>query len=378
MDLLPDYAELHALSNFSFQRGASHPEELVARAHALGYRAIAITDEGSVAGVVRAHGEAKKLGMRLVLGAEFKVQDAPVPLTLLVLVRNLLGWSQLCEFITRCRRSAGKGEYRCVWAEQDWQGLDHCEALCCLPQGIDADAASQAVTSLRGVFGERLWLALSLHLQVHDELKIEETLALSVACNVPVVATGAVLMHVRSRKPLHDAITAVAQGKPVSECGYALMANAEAHLRARQRLAQIYAPEWLAASMEIASRCTFSLDEIRYQYPMEVVGAGETPAQCLERLTYEGAQMRYPAGLPDAVQAQILHELSVIAQLHYEMYFLTVHDLVRFARSRGILCQGRGSAANSAVCYCLGVTEVDPSRMSVLFERFVSINGGKR
>ncbi|MBS7806143.1 error-prone DNA polymerase [Variovorax sp. PCZ-1] len=377
MDHLPDYAELHALSNFSFQRGASHPEELVARAHGLGYRAIAITDECSVAGVVRAHGEAKKLGIRLVLGAEFKVQDAPVPLTLVLLVRDLIGWSQLCEFITRCRRSAGKGEYRCVWAEQDWEGLDRCEALCVLPQGVDADAATQAVAWLRSVFGERLWLALSLHLQVHDELKVEETLALSAACNVPVVATGAVLMHVRSRKPLHDVITAVAQGKPVAECGYALMVNAEAHLRPRQRLAQIYSPEWLAASAEIAARCTFSLEEIRYQYPTEVVGMGETPAQCLERLTYEGAQMRYPAGLPEAVQAQILHELTVIGQLNYEMYFLTVHDLVRFARSKGILCQGRGSAANSAVCYCLGVTEVDPARMSVLFERFVSSSRGE-
>ncbi len=377
MDRLPDYAELHALSNFSFQRGASHPEELVARAHALGYGAIAITDECSVAGVVRAHGEAKKLGMHLVLGAEFRVQDAPAPLKLVLLARNLLGWGQLCEFITRCRRSAEKGEYRCVWAEQDWQGLGHCEALCVLEQGLDAASAAQAISTLRSAFAERLWLALALHLQVHDDLKIEQLLGLSQECQVPIVATGGVLMHVRSRKPLHDVITAVAQSKPVSQCGYALMANAEAHLRPRQRLAHIYAPDWLAATAAIASRCTFSLDEIRYQYPMEVVGVGETPSQCLERLTYEGAQGRYPAGLPESVQAQILHELAVIAQLNYEMYFLTVHDLVRFARSQGILCQGRGSAANSAVCYCLGVTEVDPARMSVLFERFVSASRGE-
>ena len=377
MDLLPDYAELHALSNFSFQRGASHPEDLVARAHALGYKAIAITDECSVAGVVRAHGEAKKLGMHLVLGAEFRVQEAPVPMTLVLLARNLTGWGQLCEFITRCRRSADKGSYRCVWAEQNWQALDQCEVLCVLEQGFDMPAAAQVLATLQAVFADRLWLALSLHFHVHDDLKIEQLLALSEECKLPVVATGDVLMHLRSRKPLHDVITAVAQGKPVSACGYALMGNAEAHLRSRQRLAQIYAPDWLAATVAIAARCTFSLDEIRYQYPREVVGDGETPAQCLERLTYAGAQGRYPAGLPESVQAQILHELAVIAQLNYEMYFLTVHDLVRFARERGILCQGRGSAANSAVCYCLGITEVDPARMSVLFERFISASRGE-
>ncbi|MFM7331150.1 MAG: error-prone DNA polymerase [Brachymonas sp.] len=377
MNLLPDYAELHALSNFSFQRGASHPEELVARAHALGYQSIAITDECSVAGVVRAHGEAKKLGMHLVLGAEFKVQQAPAPFTWIVLARNLAGWGQLCEFITRCRRDADKGSYRCVWAEQDWQQLDQCECLCLLEPGVDPAAASQLVRTLQAACADRLWLALSLHLQVSDALHIEQLLTLAQAHQLPIVAVGSVLMHVRSRKPLHDVITAVAQGKPVSACGFALMGNAEAHLRFRQRLAQIYAPSWLEASVRLASRCTFSLDEIRYRYPMEVVGQGETPAQCLERLTYEGAQLRYPASLPASVQAQILHELSVIAQLNYEMYFLTVHDLVRFARERSILRQGRGSAANSAVCYCLGITEVDPARMSVLFERFISASRGE-
>lgn len=377
MNSLPEYAELHAISNFSFQRGASHAWELVARAHALGYAAVAITDECSVAGVVRAHGEAKKLGLHLILGAEFKVQLSPVPLTLVLLARNLAGWAQLCEFITRCRRSAEKGEYRCIWAEQDWRDLDQCEALCVIEQGAQSTVAAQMLKELRMIFSKRLSLALALHLQVSDELKMAEMSSLSQMCDVPIVATGAVLMHVRSRKPLHDVITAVAQATSVSECGYELAANAEAYLRARQRLAQIYAPAWLAASVDIAARCTFSLDEIKYQYPMEVVGVGESPAQCLERLTYEGAQARYPQGLPDTVQAQILHELNVIAKLKYEMYFLTVHDLVRFARGQGILCQGRGSAANSAVCYCLGVTEVDPARMSVLFERFVSASRGE-
>ncbi len=377
MSDLPQYAELRALSNFSFQKGASHPEELVTRAHALGYRAIALTDKCSVAGVVRAHGEAKKLGMHLILGAEFKVQDAPAPFTLVLLAHNIVGWGQLCQFITRCRRSAEKGQYRCFWDEQDWQSLDQCEALCVLHDAADKEAATHLLHTLRKHFFNRLWLSITLHLQAQDDLKMVQSVALSQAANVPLVATGSVLMHVRSRKPLLDVISAVAQGKSVSECGYALAANAEAHLRPRQRLAQIYSSAWLAASVAIATRCTFSLDEIRYKYPMEVVGEGESPAQCLERLTYEGAHSRYPLGLPETVQAQILHELAVIAKLNYEMYFLTVHDLVRFARSQGILCQGRGSAANSAVCYCLGVTEVDPARMSVLFERFVSVSRGE-
>jgi error-prone DNA polymerase len=374
---LPDYAELHALSNFSFQRGASHPEELVERAHALGYRALALTDECSVAGMVRAHGQAGKLGMHLILGAEFKVSQAPAPFTLVLLAHDLTGWGQLCEFITRCRRTAEKGLYRCVWAEQDWADLGHCEALLVIDSKASDESAHAILQHLRSAFADRLWLAASIHLQADDALRLHRIEHWSRSHGIPIVATGAVLMHVRSRKPLHDVITAVAQGKPVGDCGYSLQANAEAHLRPRQRLAQLYPTPWLAASVLIAQRCRFSLDEIRYQYPLEVVGEGETPSQCLERLTYIGAQRRYPQGLPAAVQTQLLHELAVIAQLQYEMYFLTVHDLVAFAREQGILCQGRGSAANSAVCYCLGITEVDPSRMSVLFERFISASRGE-
>jgi error-prone DNA polymerase len=385
---LPAYAELHALSNFSFQRGASHPEELVERAHALGYAALAITDECSVAGVVRAHGQAKKLGMKLIFGAEFRVSDAPLDLSLVVLARNLAGWGQLCQFITRCRRAADKGSYRCVWAEQDWRLLSDCEVLL-LPElpawgelgHLDelgkACACSQVMQTLSAALGSRLWLALELHMQAEDDLKLAHWHALSRRHSVPLVACGGVRMHVRSRKPLHDVITAVRLGVPVARCGLALEPNAERHLRSRLRLAQLYGSQCLAASVVVADRCCFSLDEIRYHYPLEVVGRSETPSQCLERLTYAGAGRRYPKGLPAAVQAQLLHELEVIAQLRYEMYFLTVHDLVNFARSQSILCQGRGSAANSAVCYCLGITEVDPARMSVLFERFISASRGE-
>ena len=373
---LPAYAELFALSNFSFQRGASQPEELVERAHALGYQALALTDLCSVAGVVRAHVKARKLGLHLILGSAFEIAQAPLPVTLVLLAHDLAGWGQLCELITRCRRSADKGSYRCVWNEEAWQDLDHCEALLAMDPGEDS-AGLAVIEKLQAVFEDRLWLSASHHLRADDTLRMQQLERWSALTAVPIVATGAVLMHVRSRKPLHDVITAVAMGRPVSECGHALLSNAEAHLRPRQRLAQLYPAQWLAATTTIADRCRFVLDEIRYQYPREVVGEGETPSQCLERLTYAGAQLRYPRGLPAPVQAQLLHELSVIAQLGYEMYFLTVHDLVAFARRKGILCQGRGSAANSAVCYCLGITEVDPSRMSVLFERFISASRGE-
>ena len=377
---LPNYAELHALTNFSFQRGASHGEEMVERAHALGYTALAITDECSVAGVVRAHVQAKKLGLHLICGAEFAVQHTPVPLRLVLLARNSTGWGNLCEAITSFRRAAPKGEYHCTWA--DWgvsaqHALTDCEAIALIDPHAPTQDAALMLSALKRQFGPRLWLGIALHLQLDDDLRIQRWVHAAELAQIPVVAVGSVCMHVRSRKPLHDVITAVRLNQAIHHCGFALMPNAEAHLRSRQRLGQIYPGAWLQASCDIASRCTFSLDEIRYQYPTEVVGKYETPAQCLERLTYEGAQRRYPQGLPANVQAHILHELAVIAQLRYEMYFLTVHDLVRFARSKSILCQGRGSAANSAVCYCLGITEVDPSRMSVLFERFISASRGE-
>jgi error-prone DNA polymerase len=372
---LPDYAELHALSNFSFQRGASHPEELVARAHALGYSAIALTDECSVAGVVRAHQEAKKLGVHLLLGAELGLMG----FRLVVLVRNLEGWGNLCEFITTARMTADKGHYTVRQHGTDFSGLQHCEILFVPERSRFASMGAALIESgLRWALQQfchptqALSLAVELHQALDDDLWLHTLTHVAQRLGVHMVAAGDVHMHIRSRKPLQDVITAVQQGKPVQDCGFVLQANAERHLRSRMRLAQLYPAALLATSVAIASRCTFSLDEIRYQYPMETVPAGSTPAQTLARLTWEGASQRYPAGIPATVQAQVHHELTLIAELSYEMYFLTVHDMVRFARSRNILCQGRGSAANSTVCYCLGVTEVDPDRMATLFERFIS------
>jgi error-prone DNA polymerase len=388
---LPAYAELHCLSAFSFQRGASLPEELVQRAAALGYSALAITDECSVSGVVRAHTQAQESGIQLLPGAEFLLPpdaDAPpqqvpagraaesitpaAPVRLVVLPHNLQGWGNLCEFITTARRKAAKGTYAVSWSGSDWASLQHCEVLLAPTRAITFEALCAACLRARQWFGGRLWLALELLHGLDDDLWQHKLESAGAHTGVPLVAAGNVHMHVRSRKPLQDVLTAVRLGKPVMDCGFELQPNAEAHLRARLRVAGIYSPELLQATLTVASRCTFSLDELRYQYPVETVLPGLTPSQTLRRFTYEGMSQRYPQGIPANVQLQVEHELALIAELQYEMYFLTVHDIVRFARERHILCQGRGSAANSAVCYCLGVTEVDPSRMNVLFERFIS------
>ncbi|MDI1342226.1 error-prone DNA polymerase [Polaromonas sp.] len=375
---LPDYAELHVLSNFSFQRGASHAEELVERAAGLGYRALAITDECSVAGVVRAHVAAKKHGLQLLPGAEFFVQAAH-PFRLVVLPHNAAGWGNLCEFITAAKQAGDlldKGSYRVALGGSDFLQLADCEVLLlALPDAIDIEALCAHATWATGLFGLHAWLAVELLQGLDDALRLQQLQQVAQRTGIRLVAAGGVCMHVRSRKPLHDVMTAIKLGKTVHECGFALQANAEAHLRPRMRLADLYPPELLRATLEVAARCSFSLDEIRdlYRYPLgDMVPQAETPAQCLRRLTAEGAQERYPGGVPDKIQTQINHELALIGELGYEMYFITVHDIVRFARQQGILCQGRGSAANSAVCYCLAVTAVNPAESQLLFERFIS------
>ena len=372
---LPGYAELHCLSNFSFQRGASHPKELVARAAQLGYQALALTDECSVAGVVRAWEAAKECGLHLIVGSEFVWGD----LRLVALARDAQGWGNLCEFITAARAVAPKGQYH-VGPGSPFSLLQGCELLLApCRERVDASdfvAVSACLSSARAQFGlnfdDHLWLAVELHLAPDDSLWLATLQRAGAALGLPLVAAGDVHMHARSRKPLQDVITAVQRGCSVAECGFALQPNAERHLRQRVRLAGIYPPELLAATLTVAARCTFSLGEIRYQYPLETVPPGMTPAQALAWLAQEGAMGRYPQGVPDWIAAQIRKELALIAHCQYEMYFLTVHDIVRFARSQGILCQGRGSAANSVVCYVLGITAVNPEDSHLLFERFIS------
>lgn len=357
---LPEYAELHCLSNFTFLRGASHPAELVGRAAELGYQAIAITDECSMSGVVRAHLAAKDMDIRLILGGELRLTDGTC---LVALAMDVEGYGNLCEVMTLGRRRAEKGSYK-LTREDFTTGLPGCLVL--WAPSRDADQAT--ADWVKDTFPQRVWCAVELHLAGDDKHRLTHLKTLG----LPLVAAGNVHMHVRSRRKLQDTLTAIRLRKSVLEARADLYPNSERHLRARERLVKLYPPELLAESIRIADRCRFSLDQLQYLYPKELVPDGHTPASWLRELTKAGARERWPAGVPDKAHQQIEHELKLIAELKYEPYFLTVHDVVRFARSKGILCQGRGSAANSAVCFCLGITELDPSLMNLLFERFVS------
>jgi error-prone DNA polymerase len=362
--MLPDYVELHCLSNFTFLRGASHPEELVERAQSLGYSALAITDECSVAGVVRAHIAAKRCGLKLIVGSEFRFDDG---LKLVLLAADREGYGHLCTLITRGRVRAAKGSYRLARSDLG-QNLDGCLALFMPPDPPDAAQARFVAERFPGC----AWIAAELLSGPNDRARLAALQELGAAVGLPLVAAGDTYMHLRSRRFLQDVLTAIQIGRPVHEAGHALHPNGERHLRLRVRLAQIYPPELLAETLRIAERCRPFLDSLRYEYPGEVVPAGHTPASHLRELTEQGLLQRFPRGVPPKVRDLIERELQLIGELGYEHFFLTVHDIVQFARSKDILCQGRGSAANSAVCYCLGITEVDPSRMEVLFERFIS------
>ncbi|MCE2979229.1 MAG: error-prone DNA polymerase [bacterium] len=367
--MLPACAELDALSNFTFLRGASHPEELVAQASALGYRALAIVDECSVSGVVRAHLAAKECGLHLVIGAQFALADAPSIERVILLACSREGYGNLCELISLARGRMPKGSYRLLLADLAC-GLPHCLAIVVPSATVAASEGGESVAMIGGAFPGACWVGVVLAHGPDDGAVLER--ASRLAAGLPLVACGAVQMHRRERKTLHDVLTAIREGLPLAELGTRVLPNAERCLRPIARLARLYPPELLMESVEIASRCTFSLDELRYEYPRELVPDDQTASGWLRQLTVEGLHERYPRGTPDHVLKLIEHELALIADLGYEAYFLTVHDIVRFARERGILCQGRGSAANSAVCYALGVTEVDPGRMQVLFERFIS------
>ncbi len=400
-DLLPAYAELHCLSNYSFLRGASHPEELVERAAGQRNAALALTDECSLAGAVRAHMAAKDAGLPLILGSEFTLADR----TKLVLLAHDRGsYGDLSQLITRGRRNSAKGTYRLT--RDDVAALaSSCLALWLPSIDPRTDATDPATGTLaqwlRDVFTDRAWIGVGLFAQAGDGAKLARFDALSRASGLPLVAAGDVHMHVRACRALQDTLTSIRLKTPVAACGHTLHPNGERHLRSRARLAGIYPPALLAETLAIAERCRFSLDELRYEYPQELVPSGETAMSWLRKLVETGLASRYPksaksaksgtdhvfalekrgpsrissarvSDVPTSVRAQIEHELALIAELGYEPYFLTVHDIVAFARSRDILCQGRGSAANSAVCYALGITEVDPARSSTLFERFIS------
>jgi error-prone DNA polymerase len=393
-DTLPNYAELHCLSNFSFLRGASKPAELIERAKALGYSALALTDECSFAGVVRAYKAAKAANFKLIIGGEFVFDDG---LKLVLLAQNRAGYGNLAALITLARRRSEKGRYRLTRGDIDVLpsltapsgAVPDCLALW-LPQsngvgaprsGHPAMQSTPAPTGewLAARFPNRLWLAVELHAAGpnDDRARLQQQLALAQACGLPAVASGDAHMHIRGRRALQDTLTAIRLKTTVFKAGHALFPNGERHLRSRLRLSRLYPPALLEETIKIAERCNFSLDELRYEYPNDIAPHGQTMAAFLREEVERGLLKRYPKALPPDVRERIEHEMSLIIELSYEAYFLTVYDIVCFARSRHILCQGRGSAANSAVCYALGITEVDPARSQLLFERFISRERGE-
>ena len=364
MGHLPDYAELHCLSAFSFQRGASVAPELFERAKQQGYTALAITDECSLAGIVRALEASKRSGVRLIVGSEVQVEDGP---KLVLLVEDKAGYTALCQLITRARRRASKGHYRLL--REDFAATDGLLAL--WVPGATPDEGHAGWT--RDTFPDRTWLAVELHRGPDDDARLAQLRNAGDRLDLPLVAAGDVHMHVRGRRALQDTMTAIRHHVTVAEAGHRLFPNGERHLRGRRALAAIYGADLLAETVRIAGRCRFDMRrDLQYQYPHELVPPGHDAGSWLRHLVEEGARWRWPEGVDDKARGLIEKELALVARKRYESYFLTVHDIVRFARSQHILCQGRGSAANSVICYTLGVTEIDPARMNMLFERFIS------
>lgn len=363
------YAELRCRTNFSFLEAASHPDELVATAKELDYAALAITDRNTLAGVVRANTAAKEHDLKILIGSEIVPTDGP---PIVLWAKNRSGYANLCRLITLGRRRAPKGECQLSLADI----AAHTDGLLAgvVPPATAETISPDQLGRYRDIFGSSAYLLAELFRGPHDHDRIDWLQAISQQSQLPLVAAGGVLFHSPQRKPLHDLLTAIRHRTTVAMAGQYLQTSGERHLRSGETIARLFArlPQAIQRTMEIADACTFRLDELRYEYPEELAPPGMTPIEYLRQLTWEGADRRYPGGAPEKVRRLVEHELQLIAELQYEPYFLTVWDLMRYARSRGILCQGRGSAANSAVCFCLGVTEVDPDRINVLFERFIS------
>ena len=361
-----NYAELRCLSCYSFLRGASHPHEMVERAAQLGYAALAITDECSLAGVVKAHVAAKELGIQLIIGSEFTLEEG---IKLVALAPSRAAYSELSGLISMARRRSPKGEYRASLRDVIFH-LKRC-LLIWLPDS-DSENVRAYGLQLRRLCKNRVWLGVS-HLLGNDEVqRYGALLQLANELDIPMLACGDVRMHCATRKPLHDVFTALRHNTSIDQLGRKRLANSQQHLRSLEKLQQLYPPALLEETLRIASACHFSLDELRYEYPQEVVPRGYVASSYLRELVARGSAVRWPQGIPTDIQQRIDKELTLIEELEYEYYFLTVYDIVRFARERDILCQGRGSAANSVVCYCLFITEVSPEQISLLFERFIS------
>src|ERR1700682_4903094 len=362
------YVELQVTSHFSFLRGASSCEELFAHAALLGIEALAVVDRNSLAGIVRAHEAAKVTGVRLIVGCRLDLADG---MSVLVYPTDRPAYSRLCRLLSVGKKRGGKA--KCIL---NWEDLVDCsEGLIAVlvPDSAD-DACALRLRRLRDTFGDRAYLALTLRRRPNDQMRIHELNNLAQRFRVATVVTNDVLFHEPAQRILQDVVTCVRHNITIDEAGFRRERHADRYLKPPEEMARLFSryPEAVARTLEVAERCRFSLDELAYQYPQERTMPGLTPQEALEKLTWEGAARRYPEGLPDEVRPKLEHELRLIERLQYAPYFLTVNSIVRFARSKDILCQGRGSAANSAVCYVLGITSIDPVRQGLLFERFVS------
>ncbi len=367
-----DYAPLWCKSNYSFLEGASHPEELVEAAANLGLPAFALTDRDGVYGVVEAHVKARELGVQLILGSEVTLDDES---TITLLAMNREGWKNLCRLLTHGRLRSEKGESRVRWDEV----CAHAEGLIALWGGRQSLLVHQAdpvfvVSDLRDAFGDRLYAMIARHRRSDETAREARLRARAKRYRLPLVAATEVLYHKPARRELQDVLTCIRHGVTLSEAGRRTQPNAEHALKTPHAFNALFhdLPAAVAATLDIAERCNFGLDALRYVYPSETLPDGQTSSSWLRELTLRGANERYGGNPSSEVLAQIDKELELIDELDYCGYFLTMWEIVRYCREQSILCQGRGSAANSAVCYCLGITAVDPVRMGLLFERFLS------
>ncbi|MGH7948935.1 MAG: error-prone DNA polymerase, partial [Candidatus Binataceae bacterium] len=364
------FAELVAATNYSLLRGASHPKEIVERAAELGLAAIGIADRNTLAGVVRAHVAAKQAGIRLMVGARLVTTDG---FEAVCHPTDRAAYGRLCRLLTMGNRRASKGE--CHLSFEDILAAHEGQIFIAIPPRVIETAFSERVAALAAAAPGRVHLSATFHYRGDEHPRLGELAELAAQTRAPLVGTNDVLYHDPARRTLADLLTCIREKCTIVEAGFRLDANAERHLKSGTEMARLFAryPEAVASSLAIAARICFSLEELRYEYPDEPVPADKTPQAHLEDLTWMHAAERYPDGVPEEVQVLLRKELALIAKLDYARYFLTVYDIVHFARSKDILCQGRGSAANSAVCYCLGITAVDPTKIDLLFERFISM-----
>jgi error-prone DNA polymerase len=375
------FVELAARTHFSFLRGGSSPRSIVERAVEQGYDAIGIADCDGLYGMVRALEAAEELGVRLIVGSELAIDDGPIR-SMWLHIATGEGYTNLCRILTESHRRHPKGKARRPdegVARNQFAGLP-LERVCEMARGLwcTVPPEGEASTSLKDAFGDRLSIAAWRHLDGDDDERITRAEVMARKLGVDVCATNRVLFAVPEHKSVFDVLCCIREGMTLDDAGRALLPNSEAHLKSKDEMERLFAdrPRWLARSSDIADACRFSMRELKYHFPCELddesKARGETGDQALRRLTYEGARARWPEGVPGRIAEQIDKELSLIAELQVAPYFLSVHWIVAIARARDILCQGRGSAANSAVCYCLGITAVDPSRSNLLFERFLS------